>query len=267
MKVAIQGERGSFSHEAALQMLPSCKVISCARSAEVFDSVLRHSADAAVIPIENSLAGPVTEHYDLLLQHPLFIHSEHPLRIRHNLIAAPGVRISQLRRVLSHPVALDQCRKFFRQNPNLESVPFYDTAGSVKHLMESKLRDTAGIASRQAASEYGAHILKAGIEDDAKNFTRFLLIAPGQRWRRDATKTSIAFSLADESGALFKALAVFALRDISLSKIESRPVKGQPWQYVFYADLKCGRTSAAENALRHLREICPMVKILGIYKS
>lgn len=266
MKIAIQGEPGSFSHEAALQMLPSCKVVSCARSAEVFDSVLRRRADAAVIPIENSLAGPVTEHYDLLLLHPLFIHREHPLRIRHNLIAAPGVRVSQIRRVLSHPVALDQCRKFFRQNPGLESVPFYDTAGSVKHLMQSQLSDTAAIASRQAASEYSARILKAGIEDDPKNFTRFLLVAPGQRWRKDATKTSIAFSLADEPGALFKALAVFALRNISLSKIESRPVKGQPWQYVFYADLKCGRTSAAQHALHHLRESCPMVKVLGIYR-
>jgi len=267
MKIAIQGERGSFSHEAALQMVPACKVVSCARSAEVFDSVLRGKAHKAVIPIENSLAGPVTEHYDLLLQHPLFIHREHPLRIRHNLIAAPGVRISQIRRVLSHPVALDQCRKFFHEHPRLESVPFYDTAGSVKHLMENKLRDTAGIASRQAASEYGARILKSGIEDDAKNFTRFLLISPGERWRRDATKTSIAFSLADESGALFKALAVFALRDISLSKIESRPVKGQPWRYVFYVDLKCGDSASARNALRHLQEICPMVKVLGIYST
>jgi prephenate dehydratase len=175
------------------------------------------------------------------------------------------VRPSQIRSVLSHPVALDQCRKFFRQNPRLEQVPFYDTAGSVKHLMQGKLRDTAGIASRQAASEYGARVLKAGIEDDPKNFTRFLLIAPTERWRKNPTKTSIAFSLADESGALFKALAVFALRDISLSKIESRPVKGQPWQYVFYVDLICGDTSPAQNALRHLREICPMVKVLGIY--
>lgn len=267
MKIAIQGERGSFSHEAALQMLPGCTVVPCARSAEVFASVLRKKAQAAVIPIENTLAGPVTEHFDLLLEHPLFIHREHPLRIRHNLIAVPGVKLQQLRRVLSHPVALDQCRRFFHEHPRVQQVPFYDTAGSVKHVIEKNEADAAGIASRQAAIEYGGRILKSGIEDDPKNFTRFLLIAPQERWVKDANKISLAFSVPDEPGALFKSLSVFALRDISLSKIESRPVKGQPWQYVFYADLKCGRTTAAENALRHLREICPMVKVLGIYKA
>ena len=248
-------------------MVPSCKVLPCSRSAEVFDSVLKKRAQAAVIPIENTLAGPVTEHFDLLLEHPLYIHSEHRLRIRHNLIALPSVKIAQLRRVLSHPVALDQCRRFFREHSSIQQVPFYDTAGSVKHVIEERETDAAGIASRQAAVEYGGSVLKAGIEDDAKNFTRFLLVAPKQRWAQDANKTSIAFSVPDQPGALFKALAVFALRDLSLSKIESRPVKGHPWQYVFYVDLKCGQTLAAENALRHLREICPMVKVLGIYKA
>lgn len=267
MKIAIQGERGSFSHEAALQMVPSCTVVPCARSAEVFDSVLKKRANAAVIPIENTLAGPVTEHFDLLLEHPLFVHAEHRLRIRHNLIAAPGVKLSQLCRVLSHPVALDQCRRFFREHPEIQQIPFYDTAGSVKHVIAENANDAAGIASRQAAVEYKGKILKAGIEDDPKNFTRFLLIAPKEHWEQNANKTSIAFSVPDQPGALFKALAVFALRDISLSKIESRPVKGHPWQYVFYADMKCGQTPASENALRHLREICPMVKVLGIYRA
>ncbi len=267
MKIAIQGERGSFSHEAALRMVPSCQVVPCARSAEVFDSVLKRRANAAVIPIENTLAGPVTEHFDLLLEHPLFIHAEHRLRIRHNVIAAQGIKLSQLRRVLSHPVALDQCRGFFREHPELQQVPFYDTAGSVKHVIAENAKDAAGIASRQAAIEYKGKILKAGIEDDPKNFTRFLLIVPRERWEQSANKTSIAFSVPDQPGALFKALAVFALRDISLSKIESRPVKGHPWQYVFYADLKCGQSVASENALRHLREICAMVKILGIYRA
>lgn len=266
MKIAIQGERGSFSHEAALQMLPSCSVFPCARSAEVFDAVLRKRAHAAVIPIENTLAGPVTEHYDLLLEHPLFIHGEHRLRIRHNLIAAPSTKLSDVRRVLSHPVALDQCRRFFRSHP-VQQVPFYDTAGSVKHVIEKKETDAAGIASRQAALEYRGKVLKSGIEDDPKNFTRFFLIAPRERWAADANKTSLAFSVPDQPGALFKSLAVFALRDISLSKIESRPVKGRPWEYVFYVDLKAGKTPATENALRHLQEICPMVKVLGIYKA
>lgn len=267
MKIAIQGEPGSFSHEAALQMVPSCKVVPCARSAEVFQSVLTKKAHAAVIPIENTLAGPVTEHFDLLLEHPLFIHREHRLRIRHNVIAKPGVKLAQLRRVLSHPVALDQCRRFFRQHPAIQQVPFYDTAGSVKHVIDNDEKDAAGIASHQAAVEYGGKILKSGIEDDPKNFTRFFFIAPGERWARDADKISLAFSVPDEPGALFKSLAVFALREISLSKIESRPVKGHPWQYVFYVDLKSGRTPATENALRHLREVCQMVKVLGIYKS
>jgi len=267
MRIAIQGEPGSFSHEAALSMEPSCTVLPCARSAEVFDSVLKKRAQAAVIPIENTLAGPVTEHFDLLLEHPLFIQREHRLRIRHNLIAAPGVKLTQVHRVLSHPVALDQCRRFFREHPRVQQVPFYDTAGSVKHVIEQGQKDAAGIASRQAALEYGGKILRAGIEDDAKNFTRFLFIALRERASDDADKISLGFSVPDQPGALFKALAVFALRDISLSKIESRPVKGHPWQYVFYVDLKSARTTAAENAIRHLREICPMVKVLGIYKS
>jgi len=248
-------------------MVPRCTVVPCARSADVFESVLRRGAQAAVIPIENTLAGPVTEHFDLLLEHPLFIKREHPLRIRHNLIAAPGVKLAQVRRVLSHPVALDQCRHFFRKHPRIQQVPFYDTAGSVKHVIEESQTDAAGIASRQAALEYRGEILKSDIEDDSKNFTRFLLIVPNEHWAKDADKISLAFSVPDQPGALFKALAVFALRDISLSKIESRPVKGHPWQYVFYADLKTGITAGAENALRHLREVCPMVKVLGIYKA
>jgi len=267
MIIAIQGEAGSFSHEAALAMVPDCIVAPCVRSAEVFERVLKKKAQAAVIPIENTLAGPVTEHFDLLLEHPLFVKREFALRIRHNLIATPGVKLAQIRRVLSHPVALDQCRKFFRDHSRLHQVPFYDTAGSVKHVIEKAEKDSAGIASRQAALEYGANVLKAGIEDNPKNFTRFLLISHGERWADDADKISLAFSVPDEAGALFKALAVFALRNLSLSKIESRPVKGHPWQYVFYADIKSGRTTATENALRHLREICPMVKVLGIYKS
>src|SRR5579872_7283876 len=169
MKIAIQGEPGSFSHEAALHMEPSCTVLPCARSAEVFDSVLKKRAQAAVIPIENTLAGPVTEHFDLLLEHPLYIQREHRLRIRHNVIAASGSKFGDLRRVLSHPVALDQCRRFFREHPGIQQAPFYDTAGSVKHVIGNRERDAAGIASRQAALEYRGKILKTGVEDDPKN--------------------------------------------------------------------------------------------------
>src|ERR1700704_481226 len=214
MKVAIQGELGSFSHEAAERMLPRCMVVPCARSAEVFDRVEKGSVAAAVIPIENTLAGTVAEHADLLVTRDVFIQGEFLLRIVHNVIAAPGVKLSALRRVLSHPVALDQCRDFFRHHPQIEAVPFYDTAGSVKHVIANQQLDAAGIAGRQAAREYSGKILQANIEDDKRNFTRFFLIrkaspmkkstgkgsaAPLRRKQslalRGANKTSIAFKL------------------------------------------------------------------------
>lgn len=282
-KVAIQGEPGSFSHEAAERMLPGSTVISCARSAEVFDRLERGSVGAAVIPIENSLAGTVAEHADLLVTRDVFIQAEFLLRIVHNVIAAPGVRMGAIRKVLSHPVALDQCRDFFRLHPRIEPVPFYDTAGSVKHVVAHRLPDTAAIAGRHAAREYSGKILKAGVEDDKRNFTRFFLIrklssnssgarnkgiAPPAYQRlipHGANKTSIAFKVKNVPGALFKSLSVFALRDISLSKIESRPMRGRPWEYVFYVDFLRGDDEAARNALRHLGEVADFVKILGIY--
>jgi len=277
MKVAIQGELGSFSHEAAEKMLPRCKVVPCARSAEVFDRVEQGSADAAVIPIENTLAGTVAEHADLLVARDVFIQAEYLLRIVHNIIAAPGVQLRSLRRVLSHPVALDQCRDFFRHHPGIEAVPFYDTAGSVKHVISNALKDAAGIAGKQAASEYSGKILQAGIEDDKRNFTRFFLIRKLARRKRTpeygsmipkkANKTSIAFHVKNTPGVLFKSLSVFALRDISLSKIESRPMRGRPWEYVFYVDFLRGDDEPARNALRHLEEVAEFVKVLGIYRA
>jgi len=292
MKVAIQGELGSFSHEAAGRMLPRCTVVPCARSAEVFDRVERGSVAAAVIPIENTLAGTVAEHADLLVARDVFIQGEYLLRIVHNLIAAPGVRLSSLRQVLSHPVALDQCRDFFRRHPQIEAVPFYDTAGSVKHVIAHNLTDAAGIAGRQAASQYAGKILESSIEDDKRNFTRFFLIrksggaparkkgaaarnlqrampqlVPQRLIPRGANKTSIAFKVRNVPGALFKSLSVFALRDISLSKIESRPMRGRPWEYVFYVDFLRGDDEPARNALRHLGEVAEFVKVLGIYPA
>ena len=267
MKIAIQGEAGSFSHEAAQRMVSGCRILPCARSASVFDQVEQGSVPAAVIPIENSLAGSVTEHFDLLLARDVFVQREFRLRIVHNVIAAPGVKLRDLRRVLSHPVALEQCRDFFRHFPKIEPVPFYDTAGSVKHVIEKGLRDAAGIAGRQAAGVYGGKILKAGIEDDKRNFTRFFLIRKTKRVLTGANKTSIAFSVKNVPGGLFKALSVFALRDISLSKIESRPMRGRPWEYVFYVDILRGEDEAARNALHHLGEVADLVKILGIYPA
>jgi prephenate dehydratase len=289
IKVAIQGELGSFSHEAAERMLPGCAVVPCARSVDVFDRVQRGSVAAAVIPIENSLAGTVAEHADLLVARDVFIQGEFLLRIVHNVIAAPGVKLAALRKVLSHPVALDQCRDFFSHHPQIEPVPFYDTAGSVKHVVAHRLPDAAGIAGRHAAREYSGRILKASIEDDKRNFTRFFLVrkamagsgaaarrkegsaASGRGYKRliprGANKTSIAFKVKNVPGALFKSLSVFALRDISLSKIESRPMRGRPWEYVFYVDFLRGDDEPARNALRHLGEVADLVKVLGIYPA
>ncbi|MFB3916537.1 MAG: prephenate dehydratase [Terriglobales bacterium] len=267
MKVAIQGELGSFSHEAARRLVPSASVVPCPVSVEVFDRVVRGLADAAVIPIENSLAGSVAEHFDLLLSRPVFIQREYRLRIAHTLIAMPGTRLRDVRRVLSHPVALQQCRDFFRDHPQIEEVPFYDTAGGVKHVLRNQLRDAAGIAGEQAAAVYGGRILQRGLEDDKQNFTRFFLIRKSNRPLPTANKTSIAFALKNMPGVLFKALSVFALRDIDLSKIESRPMRGRPWEYVFYVDYMRGRDEAAQRALGHLGEIAEFVKVLGVYPA
>ncbi len=198
MRVAIQGELGSFSHEAAEKMLQRCAVVPCARSVEVFDRVERGSVGAAVIPIENTLAGTVAEHADLLVSRGVFIQAEFLLRIVHNVIAAPGVPMRSLRRVLSHPVALDQCRDFFRKHPQIEPVPFYDTAGSVKHVIANQMKDAAGIAGRQAAREYSGNILQAGIEDDKRNFTRFFLI---RKLDPDWTKKEPRVAGEEEQGA------------------------------------------------------------------
>lgn len=267
MKVAIQGEAGSFSHEAARRMTPGCTVVPCARSVEVFDRLESGAVPVAVIPIENTLAGTVTEHADLLLARDVFIQREFHLRIVHNLIAARGVKRGDLRRALSHPVALDQCRDFFRKNPRIQATPFYDTAGAVKHVISENMRDAAGIASRHAAAVYKGRILAAGIEDDKRNFTRFFLLRRKPRIVRGANKTSIAFAVKNLPGALHKALRVFADRDISLSKIESRPMRGRPWEYVFYADFLRGDDKLARGALLQLRAVADMVKVLGIYPA
>ena len=190
MKVAIQGELGAFSHEAAQRMLPAARWFRARGPPEVFDRVENGSVQAAVIPIENTLAGTVAEHADLLVTRDVFIQAEYLLRIVHNVIAAPGVKLGSLKKVLSHPVALDQCRDFFRQHPKIEAVPFYDTAGSVKHVIAENLKDAAGIAGTQAAREYSGKILKSGIEDDKKNFTRFFLI----RKRAEARQKNPHFS-------------------------------------------------------------------------
>lgn len=269
MKLLIQGELGSFSHAAALEMFPAVTVMPCAFSSEVFDHLLAGRAPAALIPIENSLAGSVAEHFDLLLSHAdqVFIHREFNLRIRHCLLAPPGTRLKDVRRVFSHPVALAQCRSFFAAHREIVPMPFYDTAGAVKHVIEQGSRDAAAIAGRTAAQVYGGAILKSGLEDHKKNFTRFLLVRRNRSVARGANKVSLAFALRNVPGSLAGALEIFADAGIDLSKIESRPVPGRPWQYVFYADLLNPPGPRLRQALAKLSSRAEMVKVLGIYRA
>jgi prephenate dehydratase len=269
MRIAIQGEPGSFSHQAALQMEPQATIVPCAYSAEVFKLVESGEVCAAVIPIENSLAGSVVEHFDLLFQSDVQIERELLLRIRHNLIGLPGTGVADIRKVLSHPVALAQCRRFFAEHPQMTPTAFYDTAGSVKHIAASGDKQTGAVASEQAALVYGGIVLAAGIEDHAANYTRFFLIRRSAQVRPlpDPDKVSIAFTVENRPGTLVSALQVFAEHNTNLCKIESRPVQGQPWQYVFYLDYQVADPAAAGTALEQLRRQCLVVKELGQYPA
>ncbi len=271
-RVAFQGEAGAFSHAAVQQLLGSdVKVVPCSWFDQVFARLAAAEVDAAVIPIENTLHGSVHENYDHLLHYPdIRIAAETSVRIVHNLIAAPGTQFRAIERVYSHPVALNQCLKFFENNPRVEKVPFYDTAGSVKMIMQDRPAGAAAIASSIAASIYGARILRRSIEDDRQNFTRFFLLhakrkiapaAPGGTW-----KTSLVFSTRNMPGALFRGLSAFALREINLMKIESRPLRGKPWEYLFYLDLE-GREHdvPVQKALGHLQELADFLRVLGSY--
>jgi prephenate dehydratase len=272
-RVAFQGEPGVFSHLAIRQLLgESAAVLPCQQFEQIFRAVADGEADAAMVPIENSLHGSVHENYDHLLRFELPIVAETSVRIVHNLIAIPGVGFRKIRKVYSHPVALNQCLDFFKTNPHIEKIPFYDTAGSVKMLAERRPPDSAAIASALAAEIYGCRILRRSIEDDRQNFTRFFLLRRPRGARASAPasgarfKTSLVFTTRDVPGSLFRALSVFALRDISLAKIESRPLRGRPWEYLFYVDL-IGHTSErrVQNALNHLRESADMLRVLGCY--
>jgi prephenate dehydratase len=253
---------------AALAMLgEGVEIAACATSAEVFERVVSGTVDGAVLPIENSLHGSVAEHYDLLLAQPIRIARESLLRVRHNLIVRPGVAPADVKRVMSHPVALSQCRNWLAAHPWFEVVNFYDTAGSVKHLMAEELDDTAGIAPELAARQYGAEVLVAGIEDHAENFTRFHLLVPEKRWvpAAGSNKASLAFSVEHRPGSLVRALEEFAKAGVNLTKIESRPVPGMPWEYVFFVDLRFESAAQIDSALGQLASHCHMVHELGRY--
>ena len=269
LTVSFQGERGAFSEEAARQLLGQrIRVLPCETFAAAFESAARGRARYSLVPIENTLAGSVYENYDLLLANRLHIVGETSLRIVHNLVAFPETSTQNLRRVFSHPVALAQCGKFFRKHPEVEKVPFYDTAGSVKMLAAERPAGSAAIASRVAATFYGARILKTHLEDHSENYTRFLLLSPKPVVSPRANKVSIVFSTRNVPGALFKCLSVFALRDIDLTKMESRPLSGRPWEYFFYLDFAGNiKEERCRKALEHLEEVTDFLRVLGCYEG
>jgi prephenate dehydratase len=269
MKIAIQGEPGSFSHEAAMKLVDDATIVPCSLSADVFAALAEGAVDAAVIPIENSLAGSVSEHFDLLLAHDVAVQRETLLRIRHNLIAISGTTIGDIDRVFSHPVALAQCRRFLAAHSKMEAFSFYDTAGSVKQLVELRDRHAGAIASAAAAEYYGAQILKANIEDNPENFTRFFLVRRAGEAEIDAAanKLSVAFSVENRPGSLVAALSELSALGTNLTKIESRPVHGKPWEYIFYVDCQISSREEGSQALEALKPHCAMVKSLGCYRE
>ena len=269
MKIAIQGEPGAFSHEAALKLAAGAEILPCALSADVFAALDSGAVNAAAIPIENSLAGSVLEHFDLLLSHDVRVVEETLVRIRHNLIALPGATTAGITRVYSHPIALAQCRRFLAAHPGMKAIAFYDTAGSVKQLAELNDPSVAGIASQAAAACYGARILESGIEDDPENYTRFFLVRRAAEAVTDpeSNKMSLAFSLENRPGSLVSALSALSVMGTNLTKIESRPVHGRPWEYIFYVDCQIGSAVEGQRALEALGAHCGMVKELGRYRE
>lgn len=266
-KVAYQGEPGAFSQQAAKKIFGrDLLTLSCFSSEDVFEALRRKRAHFAVIPIENTLAGSIYQNFDLLARYPVVIAAETSLRIEHSLITLKGTTLERVRQIYSHPAALEQCSRFLGKLKKAEKVSFYNTAGSVKYIRDRNLADAGAIASAEAARLYGMKVLFRGIEDEPENYTRFLVLARKGFPPLGGEKTSIVFGLKSEPGALFKALSVFALREIDLVKIESRPNRGKPWEYLFYIDLLSDfRSPECSRALRHLRELAPYLKILGSY--
>ncbi len=264
LRVAFQGERGAYSEAAAVSYFKEpIETIPYPTFYEVLGSTEFGKSDCAVLPVENSLEGSVGESYDLLLTTKLKVVGEIYHRIRHCLIGLSN--LGKIDTVYSHPQALGQCRKFIQEN-HLKTIPTYDTAGSVKILLEINLENVACIASKRAAEIYSVPIIKEGIEDNTNNFTRFLVLANQNRERTTNNKTSIIFSIKHHPGALFNILEKFNINKINLTKIESRPTKTTPWEYNFYADFEGHQSD------NNIRETIDMIKpntiflkILGSY--
>jgi prephenate dehydratase len=270
MRVAFQGERGAFSEEAAVKLLGGeVRLVPLPTFEAAFGAIAKGAADYILAPIENSLAGPVHRSFDLLVESPLTIVGEVIIRVEHNLIGPPGGTLEEVAIVESHPVALAQCEEFFSARPFLKRIATGDTAGSVREIVQAGDRTRAAIASKRAAEIYGGQILREHLEDDPENYTRFLLLAPAtEALPEKADKLSLVFRLAHLPGALYHALEPFARRNINLMKIESRPVRGLPWQYRFYLDLQATtRDPEVAGALAELEKLAVDVRILGSYIS
>ena len=266
MRIAFQGAAGAYSETAALRGWPQAEAVAMERFEDVFAAVASGRTSHGILPVENSIGGSIHRNYDLLLEHDLPIVAETELPVVHNLLALPGTTLEGVKRVFSHPQGLAQCEMFLHTLPGVEIVATYDTAGSARMIREGNLTDTAAIASLRAAEVFGLDVLKEGIQDYPDNVTRFLLIARDAKALGTADKTTLAFALHNGPGALFKALSVFALRDIDMTKLESRPARGRPWEYVFYADLAAGREELrCTRAIVHLAEFARWVKTLGSY--
>ncbi|HMA34142.1 MAG TPA: prephenate dehydratase [Chloroflexia bacterium] len=268
MRVAFLGQIGSHSEGAALEYAGAAlEAVPCESFGAVFAAVAAGSADRAVLPIENAWAGSIHSNYDLLLQHDLYIVGELSCYIRHNLLALPGVELAAIRRVWSHPQALDQCAAYLAGlRVTREAVA--DTTAAARRVRDEQRHDTAAIASLRAAALYGLVPLAAGIEDSADNYTRFLILArePGPPPTGRLAKTSLVFSLEHVPGALYQALAVFARRGLNLTKIESRPLRGRRWEYLFYLDFTAAPADPAPGAaLAELQMLAPFLRVLGVY--
>ena len=273
MNVAFQGETGAYSEAAVRALYPESVAVPKVSMEAVFEAVTCGEVERGVVPIENSLFGSVHVNYDLLLENNVRIVSEVQVRIRHHLLALPGTRPAKVRSVYSHPQALGQCQDYLRSKlPRAEVVPTYDTAGAAKMVASQSLQDSAAIASRRAAEQYGLQVVAASIESHHENYTRFLALAADGAPRPVPArsvpyKTSVAFALrSNVPGALFKSLATFALRDLDLFKVESRPLVGSPGQYLFYLDVEgSAADEAVGRALAHLGELTALLKVLGSY--
>jgi prephenate dehydratase/chorismate mutase len=269
LRVAFQGARGAFSEAAAVRLLgDDITLVPRENFESLFNAINDQAADCILAPIENSLAGFVHACYDLLLDSQLFISGEVIIPINHYLIGCPGASLDGITAVESHPVALDQCRRFLAANPRIRRIAAEDTAGSVARVVAQGDPTRAAIAGKRAAEQYGGVILREHLEDSSENYTRFLLLTPSAEFPEGADKLSLVIELPHQPGALHNALDPFARRGIDLLKIEGRPVKGRPWEYCFYLDLRGSHIDAEViTALDELRERRVETRILGAYRS